>query len=410
MSSDFERLLREAGRGLPEPDADVTRRARELALRAVRRRSLRRPAAVLLAAALVALGVGIGALIAPSGTAAPAVAGLGFLPERGWSVLQNGGDGTPVRPAVAIAANVELSRDDDPDGLPLSTLETLPASGVVIVVSFVARGDQIYYDKYFPPRTLPLEVRDATRGIEYGADVRPGRPLGQYQLRAGVNRHNVDVNVYFGTDPPTPVLLAAAQRQLDRMVIRPEPARPIRPATSAPAAVDPSRIVDRTYRCSTVAVVGPRLLRVSMTNPKPTVSPPVPGSASFWTGSGGSGSSLVGFNARPSASRSTSGVYVSKKLCRTSAESVPLTSRGLPGPPVPYDQYLKCPATPRVLIRVRAVLDRKVSWSTSGDVLTARGNISSASLAARTEAGRPIALVTLADGKSRLWTAGSCTR
>jgi hypothetical protein len=221
MSSDFDRLLRDARRALPVPDDLATRRARDRALAAVRRRRLRRPAAAILAAALVALGVGIGALLTPSGSAAPAPTGLGFLPARGWSVLQNGGDGTPVRPAVAIAANVELSPDDDPDGLPLSTLEKLPADGVVIVVSFITRGDQKYYDRLFPSRKLPLRAGEATRGIEYGADVRPGRPLGQYQLRAGVNRHNVDVNIYFGTDPPTPALRAAAQRQLDRMVIRP---------------------------------------------------------------------------------------------------------------------------------------------------------------------------------------------
>jgi hypothetical protein len=220
MSSELERLLREAGQGLPEPDPGVTRRARELALRAARRRSFRRPAALVLAAALVGAGVAIGALVVPSGSAAPAVTGLGFLPAKGWSVLQNGGDGTPVRPAVAMAANVELSPDDDPDGLPLSTLATLPPRGVVIVASFVARGDQEYYDRYIPKRTLPLRAGEALWGIELGVDVRPGRSLGQYQLRAGVNGHNVDVNIYYGTDPPTGALLAAAQRQLDRMVIR----------------------------------------------------------------------------------------------------------------------------------------------------------------------------------------------
>ena len=226
MSSELERLLRDAGRRLPEPDPDVTNRVRALALRAVRRRSLRRPAALLLAAALVGAGVGIGALIAPSGTAAPSVVGLGFLPERGWSVLQNGGDGTPVRPALAIAANVELSPDDDPDGLPLSTLETLPPEGVVIVASFIARGEHEYYDKYFPETSLPLRAGHATRGIEFGADVRPGRPLGQYQLRGSVNGHNIDLNLYFGSDPPTPAMLADAQRQLDLMVVRPAPVRP----------------------------------------------------------------------------------------------------------------------------------------------------------------------------------------
>jgi hypothetical protein len=208
---------------LPLPDDVATGRARDRALAAVRRRRLRRPAAAVLAAALVALGVGIGALLTPSGSAAPAPTGLGFLPARGWSVLQNGGDGTPVRPAVAIASNVELSPDDDPDGLPLSTLETLPPDGVVIVTSFIARGEEDYYDNLFPPRSLPLRAADATRGIDFGAELRPDRPLGQYQLRGAVNGHNVDVNLYFGTARPTPALLAAAQQQLDRLVVQPAP-------------------------------------------------------------------------------------------------------------------------------------------------------------------------------------------
>jgi hypothetical protein len=220
MSSDFDRLLRDARRALPAPDELTTQRARDRALAAVRRRRLRRPAAAILAAALVALGVAIGALLSPSGSAAPAPTGLGFLPARGWSVLQNGGDGTPVRPAVAIAANVELSPDDDPDGLPLSTLETLSPDGVVIVTSFIARGDEVYFDRYFPARRLPLRAADATRGIDFGAEVRPDRPLGQYQLRAAVNGHNLDVNLYFGRASPTPALLAAAQQQLDRLVVQ----------------------------------------------------------------------------------------------------------------------------------------------------------------------------------------------
>jgi hypothetical protein len=227
MSSDFDGLLRDARRALPVPDDVATRRARDRAVAAVRRRRLRRPAAAILAAALIALGVGIGALATPSGSAAPAPTGLGFLPAHGWSVLQNGGDGTPVRPAVAIAANVELSPDDDPDGLPLSTLETLPSDGVVIVTSFIARGGEESYDRYFPTRSLPLRAADATRGIEFGAELRPDRPLGQYQLRAAVNGHNVDVNLYLGTARPTPALLAAAQQQLDRLVVQ-QAANPIR--------------------------------------------------------------------------------------------------------------------------------------------------------------------------------------
>lgn len=415
MSSDFERLLREARKALPGPSEAVTRRARERAIAAVRRsRSRRSPAVAILAAALVGLGVGIGALITPSGNAAPAPLGLGFLPERGWSVLQNGGDGTPAQPAAAIAANVELSPGDDSDGLPLSTLQTLPADGVVIVASFIARGDQSYSDRSFPVRTLPLSAPDATPGIEFGVQVRPGRPLGQYQLRAAVARHNVDVNIYFGTDRPSPALFAAAQRQLDRLVVRPEPKRDlapaIRPQRRAAVAADSSRIVDRTFVCATVSDFGTRLLRVGMVSPKSLPDRKVPALASIVTGSAGLTRLLAGVEAGPASGRPAGGVFYNKNLCRATAKKVPLTARGLPGPPVPFDQSLACEAGARVLVRVRAVLDRKAVWRASRDILTARGNSSTAALAVRTEAGKPLSFFTLASGKTRLWTAGSCTR
>lgn len=226
MSSELERLLRQARESLPGPDEAATRRARERALAGLRgRRRFRRRSALALGAALLAaigVGVGIGALVVPSGSAAPAPVGLGFLPERGWEVAQNGGDGTPLRPALAVAANVPLSPDDDPDGLPYSTLLTLPPNGVVIVVEFTSLGEHLGSSTLVPVRKLPLRVRDAVPHIEWSAQVRPERPLGQYQLRAAVKGYAVDVQIYFGTRRPSPALLASAQRQLDRLVVAPQ--------------------------------------------------------------------------------------------------------------------------------------------------------------------------------------------
>ncbi|MBA2384960.1 MAG: hypothetical protein H0V68_09925, partial [Actinobacteria bacterium] len=325
----------------------------------------------------------------------------------------NGGDGTSAQAAVAVAANVELRPDDDADGLPLSTLETLPPDGVVIVANFVARGDQVYYDERFPTRTLPLDVRAAIPGIEYGVQVRPGRPLGQYQLRAAVNHHNVDLNIYFGTETPSPALFAEAQRQLDRLVVRAErvPTPTLRPARAAPVATDPSRIVDRTLICSTVSDFGERLLRIAITPAMSLPSGQSPARASIGTGSAGTREVLAGITAGPSFSRPGPGsAYFNKSRCRATAMSVPLTSRGLPSPPVLFDQYLKCRAGARVLVRVRAVLDRRVAWRATRDLVEARGNSSTAALAVRTETGKPIAYFTLESGKTRLWTVGSCTR
>jgi len=228
----------------------VTQHARAHALEAAGRRPRRLPLA--LGAALLgacALGVGVGAVITPSGSASSAPAGLGFLPERGWNVFQSGREATPARPATAIAANVPLDAQDASDGLPYSTLLTLPRDGIVITVGFTVGGEPLR-DKYFPPRGLPLRIRDAAPFIEWGVQARPGRPLGQYQLRAGVDGHNVDVNLYFGTERPSPAQLTAAQRQLDRLIVRSavsagvkERALPLRPPSANAAAAAPGRIV-----------------------------------------------------------------------------------------------------------------------------------------------------------------------
>lgn len=222
MSTELENLLRRAARGLPQPSKESTSRARQRALAAVgRRRRRRRPVALALVAGLIAAGAVLGALIVPSSGTADEPFGLGFVPAPGWNAVHDGGDGTPTRPTVAIAANVPLSPRDDADALPLSTLRTLPPEGIVMVAIFTARGGESMHDRYFPPRTLPLRVGE---GDPYGvASLRPGRPLGQVHLTAAVNRHNVDLTVYFGVERPSAAQLAAAQRQLDRLVVRTKP-------------------------------------------------------------------------------------------------------------------------------------------------------------------------------------------
>lgn len=180
-------------------------------------------------------------------------------------------------------------------------------------------------------------------------------------------------------------------------------------ADARPAAIS-ATVVDRTFVCTTVSDFGKRLLRVSMASPMSLATGDTPAVASLATGSGGLVQPLAGLSAGPGNGRPSGGVYYNKTLCRATAKSVPLTARGLPGPPVPFGQLLKCDAGARVLVRVRAVIDRKVAWRTAREILEARGNSSSATLAARTETGKPLAFFTFASGKTKLWTAGSCSR
>jgi len=423
MSSDFERLLREARKALPEPGEAVTRRARARALAAVRRiRSLRRPAVAILAAALIGLGVGIGALIAPSGSAAPAPLGLGFLPERGWSVFQNGGDGTVVQPAGAIATNVELSPDDDPDGLPLSTLKALPLEGVVIIAGFTSRGDEPWHDKGFPARTLPLDIHEAE---PFGVQVRPGRPLGQYALRAGVNSHNVDVNIYFGAPNPSTVLLAAAQRQLNRLVVRPVASKQTESAGAAArldvdrsksgAVAAPAAVFDRTFAC--MPSYGRFHVRASPHGASEVIGARFTSSGYVRVSSGPGGdllsdlvaAALPGF--RTSSTRFPAAVYASSRRCVVSRAFVPLTRTGLPGPAVTWSTDDECTVRGRVLIRVRVGLGSAGTWGPVGTAFVgARGRVSEAALAVRDQTtGRPLAFAKLSRaGKTQLWTSPRC--
>jgi hypothetical protein len=246
MSPDLERRLREAGAALAGPDAPATKRARETALGAVAsagrpggRRALAIGGTAL--AAAVAIGVAIGSFaFAGQGTAGEP-RGLGFLPAEGWMVLQSGTPATPDRPGVALAANVPLRPSDAADGFPYSTLRSLPAHGVVLVASFMRLRDQ----RESTP--LPLSLGEAVPYIRYGGQVRPDRPLGQYELRAFVEGYAVEVQAYFGTREPSEAQFAEAQRQLDRLVISPEGEIPAGEAPRAPARGEAVSIAFQRY-------------------------------------------------------------------------------------------------------------------------------------------------------------------
>ena len=234
MSPDVERLVREAGKMLARPAARPTARAREAALSAAapaQRRGSRRPIAIggaLLAA--VAIGIGLGSLAAADRGEASKTSGLGFLPADGWTVLQSATPVTSERPGVALAANVPLQPRDTVDGFPYSTLRKLPQHGVVLVASFMRLDGA-----HIASQQLPLSLDDATPYIRYGEQVRPARPLGQYELRAFVEGYAVEVHVYFGTPEPSDAQRAEAQRQLDRLVVSPETDRS---APRAPARAE----------------------------------------------------------------------------------------------------------------------------------------------------------------------------
>jgi hypothetical protein len=377
-----------------------------------------------------AFGFALGTSSTSSSNAASAPVGLGFLPERGWSVLQTARRATLSQEAIAIAANVRISPDDAADRLPYSTLLGLPPNGVVMLASFTVRGDK-WQDLHYTVRRLPLRLRDAAPG---SIQLRPENPLGQYRLLAGVNDYNVDVTVYFGTPRPAPALIRAAQRQLDRLVVRSprradrveERAFPIR--RGAASVVTPARptalLIDRTFVCTLESPLGgardldlvaipiyvdrfrnfrhPAFIGVSSGR---VIAGPVSDQAN-----------LVFVRARPShvpGRTLAPGVYVNTQKCAARRNpSVALSTRGLPAPPVEFAQDNECAVRGRVLVRVRAALQTSAAWRPFGEGYAgAQANVRDAKLAVRSErTGKPLAFLELGRaGKTQYSAVSGCS-
>ncbi|MBA2742243.1 MAG: hypothetical protein H0U46_09555 [Actinobacteria bacterium] len=206
------------------------------------------------AGALVAgsgLGFGIGNSLTAPENAEARLAGTGFLPARGWSVVQSGT--IDARGAShAIAANVPLRPGDDPQDIPYATLGSLPARGVVIAATFTTRGDPAA-DFGYQVRTLPLQISSAARALR---GVLLPHPLGEYRLRAGVKGTNVDARIYFGAREPSREALSAAQHQLNRLAVASDRVTIFaRPAiTDGTAAVDLFGSVDNGKAGETVDI------------------------------------------------------------------------------------------------------------------------------------------------------------
>lgn len=156
------------------------------------------------------VGFGLGTWLTPSGSATSSFVGIGFLPAKGWTVVQSGTVGA-TGAATAIAANVALDPADGLGGPPRATIASLPHNGVVIFARFTTRGDA-GDDARFAVRSLPIRLADS-RLLEAAV----------YRLRAGVEGYNIDARIYFGgSTAPSAGMRAAAQAQLDRLVVAAE--------------------------------------------------------------------------------------------------------------------------------------------------------------------------------------------
>lgn len=222
MADELE-LLKDLGRETADPDEASVKRARTLLQRRIdaaegHRKRHWRPLHVrwAIAAAVAVLlgsgfGFGLGTWNTQEGSARTSLVGLGFLPAKGWTVVQSTAVGQRDA-ASAVATNVPLRPNNDLQAAVRATRASLPAHGIVIVATFTARGDPAEVD--FARRALPLSIKRARVVASSVGSLR--------RLRASVGAYNVDARIFFGTASPSTETVDAAQRQLNRLVVASE--------------------------------------------------------------------------------------------------------------------------------------------------------------------------------------------
>ncbi len=448
MSSDLDRLLREARNALPSPDEPATERARRRVLERLRPRRRRARVLVLAGATLVTavlIGVTAGSLNAPGVTAAREPAVLGFVPEPGWFALQSPPAAIPGQQTAAVAANVPFASDDvenglvEPSGLPYATLLSLPPDGIVLVSTMTPQSvPQVAPARPGLPYTdveLPLRLRDAMPVVRWGAQVRPDQPMAQYHLSGSLHGYNVDLVVYFGTSEPSAELMRQAQRQLDGFVFRPGTSSSRRTPTSNNLPSTSAALIDRTYACGTVMLGGLRQIEIrahagvrvdGQWLRLPYVGASTGGNAGRIDASIPAPNVLTWITAASPASRATvDDEYDSFSVsatgtlgrnterCRPVADDVRLTRAGLRGGPVPAQtRAVECDAPMRVLVRIRATALGSAALRGRGGVFVAAAStLRHAELAVRTPNGRRLAYAAVDEsGRTRLFTSKGCAR
>jgi hypothetical protein len=192
---------------------------------------------------------------------------------------------------------------------------------------------------------------------------------------------------------------------------------------AVPAESAPQRVVDRTFRCTLAPLYpGVRELEIA-TSPRGSQGS---GGASSDVSTGyvsvGSGPGASSFDdlvfvrsrleERVAGPAWQPGVYVDVRRCVRTRATVPLSVKGLPGPPVRFDTQADCELRGRILVRFRALLEAATPWGRAAQpYFGVRRNVVQATLAVRSErTRRPVARLDLdAAGKTRLWVSSSCS-
>jgi len=199
-------------------------------------------------------------------------------------------------------------------------------------------------------------------------------------------------------------------------------------ALSSGATGQLSRVIDRTFVCSTLVHAGVRKMDVYATSTVPG-QPDYQGRRAFPrthlitggipTSSGGGGPIVGGatlVSAQTGEARESGGAHVvlSDKQCNPSPRRVALSPRGLGGGRAsPLGETFECYPPRAILLRTRAVFRsptrlRRDRW---GQLHTGDVPVRQAAFAVTTLSGKPLVYAEVFEsGRARLFFAGSCVR
>jgi hypothetical protein len=171
-----------------------------------------------------------------------------------------------------------------------------------------------------------------------------------------------------------------------------------------------SRVVDRTLLCRPFGEGFPDPVRVMDARAGPRITKNAPGAA-VNNGFEADGVS-AGFYTGPYYGHPTGAVYLSRTNCSQTKLRVPLSTSRLRGGQLRFSARYQCDVPARVLVRVRAVFTRPVALTREPGATylsSARGRITTASLAVTTVRGRSIVFASVDDatGRARLFTSAS---
>jgi hypothetical protein len=143
---------------------------------------------------------------------------LGFAAGQGWSSASSGMHVAIPQAPTAWVTNFAPPKVSSTQGYSLLPHLADHPTGVVLIAIVYGSATTAPGKSWtnFPPRSLPLDLRDAV--VQRHWEGQPTPHIPQYLLLARVHGYLLQLNTYFATQHPSPSLLATAQNELSTFI------------------------------------------------------------------------------------------------------------------------------------------------------------------------------------------------